>query len=104
MILRFHPYNLELRHAFTLATNSRTTTLAMMVEVEEDGIVGYGEAAMPPYLGESQESAAAHLSPLVDWADLDGAALIKNDLFAGATLHDGKITPADRPGIGVRKR
>ena len=41
-------------------------------------------------------SAAAQLSPLVDWADLDGAVLIKNDLFDGATIVDGKITLPDR--------
>ena len=37
-------------------------------------------------------SAASQLSPLVDWADLDGAVLIKNDLFDGATIVDGKVT------------
>src|SRR5512140_1923870 len=62
MILRFYTYTLELRHAFTLATSSRTSTPAMMVEVERDGIIGYGEAAMPPYLGESQGTAAAFLA------------------------------------------
>ncbi len=61
MKLRFYPYTLELRHAFTLAASSRTTTPAMMVEVERDGIIGHGEASMPPYLGESQASAAAFL-------------------------------------------
>jgi L-alanine-DL-glutamate epimerase-like enolase superfamily enzyme len=61
MILRFHPYTLELRHAFTIATSSRTTTPVMLVEVEHDGVVGYGEASMPPYLGETQETAAAFL-------------------------------------------
>src|SRR5947209_3489151 len=61
MELRFTPYTLELKHAFTIATSSRTTTPAMLVEVERDGIVGYGEAAMPPYLGESQATAAAFL-------------------------------------------
>ena len=61
MILRFHPYTLELKHAFTIATSSRTTTPVMMVEVEKDGIVGYGEASMPPYLGETHDSAAAYL-------------------------------------------
>ena len=61
MRLRFYPYTLELAHAFTIATSSRTSTPAMMVELEQDGITGYGEAAMPPYLGESQESAAAFL-------------------------------------------
>jgi L-alanine-DL-glutamate epimerase-like enolase superfamily enzyme len=59
MKLRFSPLTLELRHAFTIATGSRTSTPAMLVEVEHDGIIGYGEAAMPPYLGESQASASA---------------------------------------------
>ena len=49
-------------------------------------------------------SAAAQLSPLVDWADLDGALLIKNDLFTGAQLVDGKIIPTDEPGLGLTKR
>jgi L-Ala-D/L-Glu epimerase len=49
-------------------------------------------------------SAAAQLSPLADWADLDGAALIKNDLFDGAALVDGKLVPPDRPGIGAVRR
>ncbi len=62
MKLRFYPYTLELKHAFTIATSSRTTTPVMMVEVEQDGITGYGEASMPPYLGESHETAKAFLS------------------------------------------
>jgi L-alanine-DL-glutamate epimerase-like enolase superfamily enzyme len=49
-------------------------------------------------------SAAAQLSPLVDWADLDGAVLIKNDLFDGATIVDGRVRLTDQPGIGVVKR
>ncbi|MEY2882232.1 MAG: hypothetical protein RLZZ15_4612, partial [Verrucomicrobiota bacterium] len=49
-------------------------------------------------------SAAAQLSPLVDWADLDGAVLIRNDCFDGATIVDGRITLPDRPGIGVLRR
>jgi L-Ala-D/L-Glu epimerase len=61
MKLRFYPYTLELRHAFTIATSSRTTTPVMIVEVERDGVVGYGEASMPPYLGETHQSAAAFL-------------------------------------------
>lgn len=61
MKIRFAPYTLELKHTFTIATSSRTTTPVMLVEVEKDGITGYGEASMPPYLGESQDSAAAFL-------------------------------------------
>ena len=62
MILRFTPYTAELSHAFTIATASRTSTPGMLVEVELDGVVGYGEASMPPYLGETQASAAAFLA------------------------------------------
>ena len=62
MKLRSYPYTLELRHAFTIATASRTTTPAVIVEIEHEGITGHGEAAMPPYLGESQASAAAFLA------------------------------------------
>lgn len=58
MRLHAYPYTLQLAHAFTIATGTRTSTPAMMVELELDGVTGYGEAAMPPYLGESQESAA----------------------------------------------
>ena len=54
--LRFQPYNLQLKHVFTVATYSRTTTPDVQVEVEYDGITGYGEASMPPNLGESVES------------------------------------------------
>jgi len=48
-------------------------------------------------------SAAAQLSPLADYADLDGALLISNDLFSGASIVDGKVTLTDRPGIGATK-
>lgn len=59
--LTFKPYTLTLRHVFTIATSSRTTTPAMLTEVAYDGVVGCGEASMPPYLGETQESCAAFL-------------------------------------------
>lgn len=62
--LRFSPYTLQLKHAFTLATSSRTTTPVMLIEIEYDGVVGYGEASMPPYLGESHETVARFLSHL----------------------------------------
>lgn len=56
MKLRFFPYELKLRHVFTVATNSRTTTPDVQVEIEYEGIIGYGEASMPPYLGETEAS------------------------------------------------
>jgi L-Ala-D/L-Glu epimerase len=62
MTLRFRPFTIQLRHVFTIATSSRTTTPDVLTEIEYDGVVGYGEASMPPYLGESQESCVAFLS------------------------------------------
>jgi L-alanine-DL-glutamate epimerase-like enolase superfamily enzyme len=62
--LRFTPYTLQLKHAFTLSTSSRTTTPVMLTEIEYDGVTGYGEASMPPYLGESHESVGKFLSLL----------------------------------------
>jgi L-alanine-DL-glutamate epimerase-like enolase superfamily enzyme len=62
MTLRWRPFTAELRHVFTVAVSSRSTTPGMLTEIEYDGVVGYGEASMPPYLGESQESVAAFLA------------------------------------------
>ncbi len=60
--MRFFPYELQLQHTFTVATYSRTTTPDVQVELEYDGIIGYGEASMPPYLGQSVESVTDFLS------------------------------------------
>ena len=62
MKLSFAPYELKLRHAFNLARYSRTTTPDVQVQLEYDGIIGYGECSMPPYLGESVESVTKFLS------------------------------------------
>ena len=64
LIMRFKPYELKLKHSFNLAKSSRTTTPDVQVELEYDGIIGYGEASMPPYLGESVESVTKFLSSL----------------------------------------
>jgi L-Ala-D/L-Glu epimerase / N-acetyl-D-glutamate racemase len=49
-------------------------------------------------------TAAAHFAPLLDFADLDGAALLRDDPFDGATIHGGIIQIPDGPGLGVRAR
>jgi len=48
-------------------------------------------------------TAGAHLSPLADWADLDGPLLISRDPFAGVTYRRGAILLPDAPGLGVRE-
>lgn len=62
--LSFLPYELKLHHVFTLSVNSRKTTPDVLTRLEFEGVVGYGEASMPPYLGESVESATRFLSSL----------------------------------------
>jgi L-alanine-DL-glutamate epimerase-like enolase superfamily enzyme len=64
LILKFVPYNLQLRHTFTLANSSRNSTPDVLTSIEFEGVTGYGEASMPPYLGESVESATKFLSSL----------------------------------------
>ena len=49
-------------------------------------------------------TAAAHLAPLADYADLDGAALLQDDPFVGASIQDGVIRLSDQPGLGVIRR
>jgi len=50
-------------------------------------------------------TAAAHLSPLVDHADLDCALLVANDPYEGVTVGPGgKLVLPDRPGLGVTRR
>lgn len=85
--LSFEPYELKLRHAFNLARSQRTTTPGVQVQIEYDGIVGYGEASMPPYLGENVESVTKFLSSL----DLRHI----NDPFAMEEIHEYMDSVAD---------
>jgi L-alanine-DL-glutamate epimerase-like enolase superfamily enzyme len=48
-------------------------------------------------------TAAAHLSPLVDFADLDGNLLISNDPYHGVRVEKGKLVLPGRPGLGLTK-
>jgi len=77
--LRFKPYTLNLKHAFNLATSSRKTTPIVLTEIEYDGLIGYGEASMPPYLGESHETVLKFLSK-VDLSKYDDPFQMENIL------------------------
>ena len=61
MELRLYPYDLQLQHTFTVSPYSRKTTPDVQVEMDYQGYTGYGEASMPPYLGQSVESVTAFL-------------------------------------------
>ena len=70
MKLTYFPYPLQLKHVFTVAGCSRTQTPDVQVRLAFEGFVGYGEASMPPYLGESVDSVIRFLSRI----DLSGFA------------------------------
>lgn len=72
--LRFRPYTLELKHVFTIASGSRSTTPVVLTELEYEGVFGYGEASMPPYLGESHTTVMDFLSR-VDLSGFDSPFL-----------------------------
>ncbi len=62
MKLTFAPFELHLKHRFTIAKFSRTSTPLMLLQLEHEEQIGYGEASMVPYMGESVQSAAAFLN------------------------------------------
>lgn len=62
--LHYRPYTLVLRHVFTIASGSRSSTPVVLVKLDYDGISGYGEASMPPYLGESHDTVMGFLNKI----------------------------------------
>ena len=64
MKLTFKPQYLQLKHPFTIANFTRTQTPVVFTQLAFEGKIGLGEAAMPPYLGETIETATAFLSAI----------------------------------------
>jgi len=64
LTLSWVPFDAKLRHPFTISGFTRTTTPIVLTEITWDGFTGYGEAAMPPYLGETQASVMEFLKKL----------------------------------------
>jgi L-alanine-DL-glutamate epimerase-like enolase superfamily enzyme len=62
MRLTYQPFELQLKHPFTIAKFSRTSTPVMLVQLQHEGYTGYGEASMVPYMGESHQTASDFLS------------------------------------------
>jgi L-alanine-DL-glutamate epimerase-like enolase superfamily enzyme len=87
--LKFIPYELQLKHVFTIASNSRTSTPVVLTQIEYDGIKGYGEASMPPYLGESHETVLKFLSS-VDLSQFKDPFLMEDILS-----HVGGVAPGN---------
>ena len=86
--LRYFPYELQLRHTFTVASYSRTTTPDVQVEITWEGVTGYGEASMPQYLGQTVESVCGFLS-MVDLSQFKDPFLMEDILDYVDSLSPG---------------
>lgn len=86
--LSFEPYELQLRHTFTVSSYSRKTTPDVQVKLEYEGFTGYGEASMPPYLGQSVETVCAFLGK-VDLAQFNDPFQMENILTYVDSLSPG---------------
>jgi L-alanine-DL-glutamate epimerase-like enolase superfamily enzyme len=60
------PFELILKHPFSISKFTRTSTPLVLLKLSYEGVVGYGEASMVPYMGESYASANAFLAK-IDW-------------------------------------
>jgi L-alanine-DL-glutamate epimerase-like enolase superfamily enzyme len=60
--LHYYPYTLQLKHQFTISKSSRKTTPIILTQLYYEGLTGYGEASLPPYLSENQESVTKFLN------------------------------------------
>lgn len=88
MKLSFEPYELKLKHVFTVSSFSRSTTPDVQVSIDYDGYSGYGEASMPPYLGQTVESVCSFLKK-VDLGQFPDPFCIDDILTYIDSLSDG---------------
>ena len=88
MHLSFEPYELKLKHVFTVSSFSRSTTPDVQVRIDFDGYTGYGEASMPPYLGQTVESVCSFLKK-VDLEQFPDPFCIDDILTYIDSLSDG---------------
>lgn len=88
MHLSFESYELKLKHVFTVSSFSRSTTPDVQVRIDYDGYTGYGEASMPPYLGQTVESVCSFLKK-VDLEQFPDPFCIDDILTYIDSLSDG---------------
>lgn len=105
LTLRFFPYELKLRHVFTVATYSRTSTPDVQVELSYEGVTGYGEASMPQYLGQTVQSVTTFLqkvdlSPFNDPCQIDDILTYVDSLSPGDSAAKAAIDIALHDLVG----
>ena len=107
MKLTFQHIDLHLRYTFTIARSSRDTELSVIVELEHDGIVGYGEAAPSDRYGETRGTVEAFLQKarLAQFADpfqVEDILAYVNDIAPGNASAKAAIDIALHDWIGKK--
>jgi len=105
MKLTFYPRELKLVNPFGVALMTRTTTPALQVELEYEGRIGYGEASLPPYLGETLDDALAllkkvDLSPFRSPFEIEEILRYVDRLAVGQTAAKASIDIAIHDLVG----
>lgn len=91
----FHGINIKLTKcsgitpAKRMIENARQHNLKIMIGSMNESTIG--------------TAAAAHLLPLVDYADIDGPLLLKQDLATGLTYSNGNVSVSNHPGLGIER-
>jgi L-alanine-DL-glutamate epimerase-like enolase superfamily enzyme len=90
MKLTFYSRELKLADPFAVALMTRTTTPGIQVEIEYEGLIGYGETALPPYLGDTQEDALnflkkVNLSPFRSPLEIEDILTCVDNIAEGYT-------------------
>lgn len=88
MRLSYEPFDLIFKHPFTVSGFSRTSTPIVISTLTHEGIVGYGESTMPPYLGETKESVIDFLKQ-IDLSTISDPFQIKDILIKVDGLQQG---------------
>ncbi len=103
--LTWQPYNLQLKYPFTIFNYSRTTTPVVLTQLEYGGLTGYGEASLPQYLGETQESVIRFLQKVdfnrfSDITQIDDVMAYIDSLDAGNTAAKASVDIALHDLVG----
>ncbi|MCC7301087.1 MAG: dipeptide epimerase [Bacteroidia bacterium] len=95
MELALEPFELKFKRPFVISHGTRSSTPAVLIRLEKDGITGYGEAALPPYYSETTESVCTYIRRhehlLTEW--WENTALLR------LWMKNGDPHPAAKAGL-----
>jgi L-alanine-DL-glutamate epimerase-like enolase superfamily enzyme len=108
MKLFWKPFTLEFKHPFRIAHGVRSSTPVVFTRLDHEGLSGFGEASMPPYLGESHESVESflskvNLSQFSDLSDIGTIMLYIDSLAPGNTAAKASVDIALHDLLGKQR-